>query len=87
MKASSEQLAAISAGDAHFHVAQTPDNYTKTWQTTARIEKARKNASKMFIVRNKLVYTLELQLDITKSWTPEDAEYRDTMNYIQTRKF
>ena len=33
------------------------------------------------------MYALEAQLSITTSWTPEDAEYRETLGYLQTRKF
>ena len=91
VQASSTQFLNAIPSDYHFHLPSSgptpPTTYSTELSKTRRVETERRFAREQ---HNRLllqVLELEVQMGITKRWTPEMKEYAETARYINERQY
>lgn len=68
--------------------AYEPGENYNTWASrTRQAETRRRHAQQRLVVRQVAVQTLELKLDIGRTWHPSDEKYKQVEHYLNNRKF
>lgn len=63
------------------------ENYNTWASKTRQAETRRRHAQQRLVLRQVAVQTLELKLNIERTWHPSDNKYKEVEHYLNNRKF